>query len=261
MSVQVDMHAATANEETNGDASSSSSSSSNAHMVIANTGNSSNSNSSGNNFNPQLLLDSFSKCLTEHERQEEDILLDEYLRAYEEINKFLACLGSIFYFVITDVRDKVATLHSMRQRMPDEYASLVRIVDYEKSAGLFDAPASLARRSAARTILRLHRALLFIYTFLDRVYNVDNTSSSASSKSSHIGTETYEATLGKHHSWIVRKAVRVGLLGLPKRDTLVGYMCHTPEHHANFPQFIRTVERVYNITQTLFEKHSILNLP
>jgi hypothetical protein len=113
-----------------------------------------------------------------------------------------------------------------------------------------------AHNSGSRTLLRLHRALVFICQFLERLKFADHKVSSHK-----IGVESYESTLAKHHGWIIRKTVVFGMRALPKRETLIGYMCKTPEHHERFVPFIKNVEEVYNITQNIYSKYNLLNLP
>ena len=71
----------------------------------------------------------------------------------------------------------------------------------------------------------------------------------------------YFIIIGKHHSWLVRKAATFGMMALPKREVLLGHMCKSKEDHDVFPNFIRTVEKVYNITQDIYETNQILDLP
>ena len=59
-----------------------------------------NSNDS-NDFNPLVLYDSFKRSLKKSNdscHDFDDVGIEEYIEAYREINKFLGCLGSIFYF-------------------------------------------------------------------------------------------------------------------------------------------------------------------
>jgi hypothetical protein len=210
-------------------------------------------------FNSRLLLQaiisSFEKSQA-HLDDHDDVKLKEYLLAYEELAKFLECLGKIFYFVIVDVRDKIGILEKFMQNDPDNYVTILKTVEYEKSINAFSSHSPLHRSSATRTILRLHRALIFICKFIERLFNADN-----KLKTPQIGLETYEQTLGKHHSWFIRKAVMLGMHALPTRDHLIGYMCPNQEDHDHFPLFISNIEKVYNITQSIYEKYDILELP
>jgi hypothetical protein len=61
---------------------------------------------------------------------------------------------------------------------------------------------------------------------------------------------------------LVRKAAVLGMYSLPKREILVGYMGYKNEADlAKFSGFIKIVEQVYNITESIYEKNKILDLP
>jgi hypothetical protein len=216
-------------------------------------------NESTHEFNPTLLFDWFNKSLKKTDESLndfDDIGIKEYIEAYKEINKFLHCLGTIFYFVITDVQEKIRILENFLEKDPNAFKTILTAVKHEKSLKKLEPPASTHEVNCARTVLRLHRALIFVYKFLDNLFNAE-----PKCKSSHICTEVYEATLGKHHSWLVRKAANLGMHALPRREALLSHMCRNEEDHAFFPIFIKTVEKVYNITQGIYEKYDILNLP
>lgn len=217
-------------------------------------------------FNSRLLLQAMVNSLSRSQPhpaaaddEHDDVKLKDYLIAYDELTKFLECLGKIFYFVIVDVRDKTSILEKFMQNDQPEnrhYVTIRKTVEYEKSINAFHSNSPLWRTNASRTILRLHRALIFICKFIDRLFNADN-----KLKTPQIGLETYEQTLGKHHSWLIRKAVALGMHALPTRDHLISYMCPEKEDHEHFPLFITHIEKVYNITQSIYEQHDILDLP
>lgn len=154
--------------------------------------------------------------------------------------------------MVADVKEKLATLHGYLKKNEECYKTIFKTVNYEKDNRIHKNKGN----NASRHILRLHRALVFIYRFLDRLYKSDQ-----KHKSSAICSEVYEVTLAKHHSWIVRKAATVGMLTLPTREVLVQYMLHSQDDKANFPMFIQSVESVYDTTQSIYEKVEFLDLP
>ena len=209
-------------------------------------------------FNAHRLFDAFSNINTKTKDDTEefdDILIKEYLIAYEEIVKFLELLGSVFYFVIIDIKEKIVILEDFLAKNPENYYSVLSIVNHEKKFNYYTSQKDKVQYGA-RNILRLHRALIFIYTFLDQLFNAD-----PRHKSAQICNEAYESTFAKYHSWIVRKAVILGVYTLPRRDVLKGYMCKTPDDLEKFPIFVRKVENVYAATQKIYEKYKILDLP
>lgn len=210
-------------------------------------------------FNPVRLYEAFTNSLKKSDQSLpdfDDISLNEYILAYEEIVKFLECLGSVFYFVIVDVRDKINILRDYLKKHPEQYETIYTLVVHEQKLNYFKNPIAAKQSSATRHILRLHRALIFVCKFLDQLIKAEQRT-----KSAQICTEAYEATLAKHHSWLVRKAAVFGMLALPKREVLVGYMCKNTNDLEKFPVFIQTVEKTYNITQAIYEKFQITDLP
>jgi hypothetical protein len=142
-------------------------------------------------FNPKLLLSAFhqSICNSTDLADSNDVFLKEYLIAYEEIIKFLNCMGSVFYFVITDIKEKIEILESYLKINPDNYSTIKKIVEYEKKENLISKQPT---NNGCRTILRLHRALIFIYYFIENLLIADN-----KNKSYDIAQAAYEKTLGK----------------------------------------------------------------
>lgn len=127
-------------------------------------------------FNPHVLFEWFNSSLIKTDpslKDFNDVSLDDYLKAYEEINKFLSCLGTIFYFVISDVKEKIKIVGDYIASDPVNYRSILSMVEYEKSKRLLSSPEASSAKNATRNILRLHRALLFIYKFLDGLIIAD----------------------------------------------------------------------------------------
>ena len=166
--------------------------------------------------------------------------------------RFFDYLGSVFYFVVADVKEKLVLLKDYMAKNEQNYKTILKIVNYEKENKIYKNKGN----NASRHILRLHRALIFIYKFLDRLYQSDH-----KNKSSTICSEVYEITLAKHHSWIVRKAATLGMLTLPSHEVLVHYMLQSSDDKTNFPMFIQSVEAVYDTTQRIYEKLDFLDLP
>jgi hypothetical protein len=128
-------------------------------------------------FNPHTMIDFFSKSLTKSRpdlSEHDDVSMKEYIQAYEEINKFLASLGTIFYFVISDVREKIKLLENYLHEDGVNYKTIQSMVEFEKGKKLLSSPENATRQNATRNMLRLHRALLFIYKFLDGLVSSDS---------------------------------------------------------------------------------------
>lgn len=212
----------------------------------------------GSDFNCKILIGAFhqSACKT-HESlpHHDDVALKEYCIAYKEVIKFLEKLGAVFYFVIIDIREKIVILENFLEDNPVNYETITKMVEYEKSEKHLVAKQEKPN-NGARTILRLHRALLFIYKLLNNLYIAES-----ETKSSDICVAAYDTTLAEYHTWIVRKAARFGMKAMPRRDVIIGYMSKDREEIEKFPKFVPKILNVYNITQVIYEKHQLLELP
>ncbi len=71
----------------------------------------------------------------------------------------------------------------------------------------------------------------------------------------------YDETLAQYHTWLVKQAARLGMRMMPNREVIIGYMSKDEAEVQKFPVYITKVLYVYNITQDIYEKHQILDLP
>ncbi len=209
-------------------------------------------------FSGKLLVSAFHQSArksSDHLPSHDDVSLKEYLIAYNEVIKFLEKLGTVFYFVITDIREKIQILEGHIHEKPEHYETIQKMVEYEKREK------HLVKRqekpnNGARTILRLHRALIFIYKLLNNLY-----AARPYSRSSDICMVAYDETLAQYHTWLVKQAARLGMRMMPNREVIIGYMSKDEAEVQKFPVYITKVLYVYNITQDIYEKHQILDLP
>lgn len=119
---------------------------------------------------------------------------------------FIASLGSVFEWAIKDLNNKLIILTDHEKLDPINYQSIQSMIDYEvKSERVKSKDTNLILSSGkplpngCRTLLRLHRALGFISSFLSQMRMAPDDASSAS-----IAWNSYSATLGHFHSWPVR---------------------------------------------------------
>ena len=104
-------------------------------------------------------------------------------------------LGAIFYFVVVDVKQKLVLLGEYLNEKPNHYQTVHKAVVYEKENDLH----VKLKLNASRTLLRLHRALLFIYKFLERLVCSDD-----QMKSSTLCIDVYNSTLAKVSRYITK---------------------------------------------------------
>lgn len=141
----------------------------------------------------------------------------------------------------------------------ENYSSLQSMVQYEIDNKLVD----LQKRSehpdsGCRTILRLHRALHWLQMFLEGLRT-----SQEDCKTSVLCTDSYNATLASYHPWLIRKAVTVAFCTLPSRKAFLETMNVGPPEEAveMLNEAMPFIGQVYQITQKLFEEHTLLDLP
>ncbi|KAF8565599.1 hypothetical protein P879_07714 [Paragonimus westermani] len=108
------------------------------------------------NFDICGVQSKFSSCLKDN-----DILLREYCDAYLEISKLLTFFGKIFYFVTRDVDNKLSILYEHCNRDSIHYRSVRSMIEYEATVGVNQVLCK-GKANGCRTILRLHRALVFV---------------------------------------------------------------------------------------------------
>ncbi|NXD42480.1 CPTP protein, partial [Copsychus sechellarum] len=199
-------------------------------------------------FSLREVLDAFRRCVTE----QQEVLLEPYLSGWRGLIRFLQSLGAVFSFISQDAVAKVALLEELRCRQGVQ--SVQALLRAELAAG----PAALRARpgSGCRTLLRLHRALRWLQLFLQGLL-------SGESRTSVLCTDAYNASLAEHHPWLIRKAATVAFCALPSRDAFLDIMNvgTKAEAEAVLGEAIPYISQVYGITQELFERHQLLDLP
>ncbi|XP_010003571.1 PREDICTED: ceramide-1-phosphate transfer protein [Chaetura pelagica] len=80
---------------------------------------------------------------------------------------------------------------------------------------------------------------------------------------SAICTDSYDESLAAHHPWLVRKAARLAFRALPPRDAFLETMnVGSPQEAvAVLGEALPHIAQVYSITQELFARHQLLDLP
>ncbi|XP_022233924.1 ceramide-1-phosphate transfer protein [Drosophila obscura] len=188
---------------------------------------------------------------------EDDVLLDAYLAAYEEIMKFFQLMGSIFGFVSSDVREKIDILYELRKTDTEEqkyFETFNAMLVYERDANLLSSKGYV---SGSRTLLRLHRGLEFFYEFLKRLQDLQN-----EEKTSGVCRAAYDDTLGKHHAFLIRKGARLAMYAMPSRGDLLTRVCQdVPSAIALLPEMLGNTRKVYDRTEQLYTLHDLHNLP
>ena len=104
------------------------------------------------------------------------------------------------------MNQKLIILTEHQRLDPVNYHSIQSMIEYEIQTGRVknketkvSFPSGKTLPNGCRTLLRLHRALAFISSFLNEMRSAADDASSAS-----IAWNAYSSTLGQFHSWPVR---------------------------------------------------------
>ncbi|KAH8866571.1 Ceramide-1-phosphate transfer protein isoform 2 [Schistosoma japonicum] len=196
----------------------------------------------------------------------DSVLLPEYCEAYTEVSKLLMYFGNLFYFVTSDVSHKISELRALYAADTVNYKSVEQMVFYEEKQNEH-LPVKKWRCTGCRTLLRLHRALLFVIDLMLEVCRAPK-----DEQLKNIARSVYDKTLAQYHPWPVKKAVGVAVYALPTREHLVQHIVQsqppesgllTQEQCTNFltSSTLPAMRAVYDCIQAVFEKHNMLNLP
>lgn len=115
--------------------------------------------------------------------------------------------------------------------------------------------------SGCRTLLRLHRALLWLQLFLHGL--ADQTREVMVRSPSELCREAYQLTLAQHHSWWVQKAAELAFMAMPDRQFFYKLMCVRTQAEAAtlINRVVKAIQIVYDRTQVALEEHDMLALP
>lgn len=204
-------------------------------------------------FSPRELLDAFRKA-----KQDNQIIIDEYVRGYTELTHFFEVLGSVFAYINSDVVEKVNILRYYRDGESSEnYRTVQSMMEYEIPLNF---SVSMEQPSGSRTLLRLHRALAFASLFMKRLGE-----SHRADKSSTLAYDSYHETLAQFHPWLIRKGVGVATYALGScgslLDKCLGDTDNLEEAQAMLGDIAKAMDEVYCETESLYTKYDLHGLP
>lgn len=139
------------------------------------------------------------------------------------------------------------------------YHSIRSMIWVEMKQGLVDFKHQT--ESGCRTLLRLHRALLWLKLFLEKLAETPEAGRLRSP--SELCREAYQRTLANHHTWFVRRAAELAFIALPERGFFFRLVC--VQNQEDLSSVLRTVvqaiEEVYDRTEKALEENGMLDLP
>ncbi|MEQ2307584.1 hypothetical protein AMECASPLE_019828 [Ameca splendens] len=204
----------------------------------------------------QEVLDSFQLCLSPNK----EVYVEHYVAGWRGLVKFLNSLGSVFGFISKDAVSKIQILvNFLNSENGSQYATVQSMVKFELDNKLVDVDKKgICPESGCRTLLRLHRALRWLELFLECLRT-----SKEDDKTSVMCREAYNESLAQHHPWVVRKAAGMAFFALPGRPTFFEVMNVGPPEQvvAILGKAVPLISEVYLITEELYLKHNLLDLP
>lgn len=139
------------------------------------------------------------------------------------------------------------------------YHSVRSMISTELSQGLVDFDHQTD--SGCRTLLRLHRALLWLKLFLEKL--AETPVAGRLRSPSELCREAYQSTLAHHHTWFVRRAAELAFIAMPERGFFFRLVCvqDQEELSAVLNRVVQATGEVYDRTQKALEENGMLDLP
>ncbi|CAL1573660.1 unnamed protein product [Knipowitschia caucasica] len=214
-----------------------------------------------------------------------DILLEPYLASWDELVKFMEALGPMVGLISAEIKSKTTIIRQLAGSPEDNseaelnpeifpmkaapelkvsahmpaYRSVRSMIHVELEKEMVDFQQQTD--SGCRTLLRLHRALLWLKLFLEKLADVPVTGRLRSP--SDLCREAYQKSLANHHTWFVRRAAELAFIAMPERTFFFRLVCVQDQEELSIrlTKVVQALDEVYNRTQIALEEHGMLDLP
>uniref|UniRef100_A0A672F8V4 Si:ch73-269m23.5 n=1 Tax=Salarias fasciatus TaxID=181472 RepID=A0A672F8V4_SALFA len=216
----------------------------------------------GQSFQARLLLLHLRSSLS----QEDDVLLDAYLQGWDQLLRFMESLGSMVSLFSQKVKEKVDLIRqlSIKQPSKDDGKSAYRSVRSMVEAELKEGVVSFSHRtdSGCRTLLRLHRSLLWLKLMLEGLSEGPDAEGRYRTPG-ELCREAYQQALAPHHPWFLQRAAELVFLALPERRFFLQLVCVERQEEATptLRVLIHALTQVHGRTQRILEQNRMLELP
>ncbi|XP_014906643.1 ceramide-1-phosphate transfer protein [Poecilia latipinna] len=224
----------------------------------------------GQTFQARKLLQFLRSSLAE---DGEDVLLEPYLLSWDQLLNFMESLGTMVSFFSQKVREKTELIRQLSLKRSSEsqaagssglrtgaYRSVRSMVEAELQAGMV----SFSRRtdSGCRTLLRLHRSLLWLKLMLEGLSEGPDAEGRFKTPG-ELSRDAYKVALAPHHPWMLRQAAEIVFLALPDREYFLQLVCVQKQEEATpvLRIIIHALSVVHTRTQRLLAKYNMLELP
>lgn len=227
----------------------------------------------GQSFQSSVLLHHLRACLSD----EGDVLIGPYLQSWDQLVLFMESLGTMVGFFSHKVKEKVSLIRQLSIKHAEDsgkhgasaeeqalqqgvYRSVRSMVASELDRGLVGF--SFRTESGCRTLLRLHRSLLWLKLVLQGL-SEDPDQDGVFRTPGEIAREAYTVALAPHHSWFLRNAAELVFVALPDRKYFFRLVCVNSQSEAApaLRIIIQGLTRVHERTQAILEQHGLLLLP
>ncbi|KAK9536372.1 hypothetical protein VZT92_006158 [Zoarces viviparus] len=221
-----------------------------------------------------------------------DVLMQPYLSSWDELVRFMEALGPMVGLISKEIESKTSIIRQLAllsegnpeaELGPDihsinsvsgeagtkndkeasqhagAYHSVRSMIWVELNRGLVDFHHQTD--SGCRTLLRLHRALLWLKLFLEKL---GETPAAGRLRSpSELCREAYQSTLANHHTWFVRRAAELAFIAMPERGFFFRLVCVQDQGELNtvLNRVVQAIGEVYDRTQKALEENNMLDLP
>ncbi|AWO97313.1 putative ceramide-1-phosphate transfer protein-like [Scophthalmus maximus] len=214
----------------------------------------------GQSFQVWRLLLHLKSSLSD-DGHEDDVLLEPYLQSWDQLLKFMESLGTMVSFFSQKVHEKVKVIRRLSlEQSAEAYRSVRSMVEAELRAGAVD----FARRtdSGCRTLLRLHRSLLWLKLMLEGLSDGPDADGQYKTPG-ELSRDAYKVALAPHHHWVLRQAAEFVFLAVPERRFFLQLVCVQTEREAApvLRVIIRALALVHERTQRILSEHDMLELP
>ncbi|XP_060912480.1 glycolipid transfer protein domain-containing protein 2 [Labrus mixtus] len=221
-----------------------------------------------------------------------DVLLQPYLSSWDELVRFMEALGPMVGLISKEIETKTSIIRQLAvlaaegpeaELGPDgnsinsvsteagtkddpeasqhtsAYYSVRSMILAELSQGQVDF--NEQTDSGCRTLLRLHRALLWLKLFLEKL--AETPVAGRLRSPSELCREAYQNTLANHHTWFVRRAAELAFIALPERGYFYRLVCvqNQEEFGVLLNRVVQAIGEVYDRTQKALEENGMLDLP
>uniref|UniRef100_G3N544 Si:ch73-269m23.5 n=1 Tax=Gasterosteus aculeatus TaxID=69293 RepID=G3N544_GASAC len=191
----------------------------------------------------------------------DDVMLEPYLQSWDQLLNFMESLGTMVTFFSDKVKEKVVLIRELCSVLPLEALRSIRsMVEAELKEGVVDF--SRRTESGCRTLLRLHRSLLWLKLMLEGLAEGPDSDGQYRTPG-ELSRAAYMVALAPHHPWFLRQAAEFVFLALPDRRFFLRLVCARSQREATplLLAVIHALELVHSRTQRILAEHGMLELP